>query len=424
MRLIADWHVHSKYSRACSKELELPMIAKWCERKGIQVVATGDWTHPKWFEHLKENLVESEPGLYRLKSDQGRTGATRGVQGTRFMPVTEVSQIYKRGGKTRRVHNLLFAPSLEAVDKVNAWLDGKGFNRRSDGRPILGIDSEELYRELKELDERIILVPAHAWTPWYSVFGSKSGFDSLEECFGSMTKHVYAIETGLSSDPKMNWQLSGLDNVALISNSDAHSPRNLGREANVFDLATPSYDTFVEALKTRDPKRFLHTIEFFPEEGKYHLDGCADCRFSCAPKETKRIGGRCPKCKKPLVLGVEHRVEELADREAPPPGKVPFKSIVPLEEVIAGAFGVGVASKRVRGEYEKLTDRVADEFTLLLDTPIEAIAEAASDPLIGEAVRNMREGRVSVTPGYDGIFGKVSLLGNDRQRKPKQTNFL
>lgn len=421
MRYIADWHVHSKHSRACSKELELPIIAKWCARKGIDVVATGDWTHPKWYEHLKENLVEAEEGLYRLKGDQGRTGATRGVQGTRFMLVTEVSQIYKRGGKTRRVHNLLFAPSLETVAKVNAWLDGKGFNRRSDGRPILGIDSEELYRELKELDERIILVPAHAWTPWYSVFGSKSGFDSLEECFGTMTKHVHAIETGLSSDPKMNWKLSGLDGVALVSNSDAHSPRNLGREANVFDLSVPSYDAFMDALKSRDPKRFLHTIEFFPEEGKYHLDGCADCRFSCVPKETKRIGGRCPTCKKPLTLGVEYRVEQLADREASSPGKVPFKSIVPLEEVIAGAFGVGVASKRVRAEYETLTDRVADEFTLLLETPIEAIAEAASTPDIPEAIRRMREGRVSVTPGYDGIFGTVRLLEKGRER-PKQSN--
>ncbi|TAK04116.1 DNA helicase UvrD [Patescibacteria group bacterium] len=417
MRLITDWHVHSKHSRACSKELELPTIAKWCARKGIDVVATGDWTHPKWVEHLNERLVESEPGLYRLKGAEG-------AKGVRFMLVTEVSQIYKRGGKTRRVHNLLFAPSLETVAKVNAWLDKEEFNRKSDGRPILGTDSEELFKALKDIDERIILVPAHAWTPWYSVFGSKSGFDSLEECFGSMTRHVHAIETGLSSDPKMNWRLSGLDTVALISNSDAHSPRNLGREANVFDLAAPSYDAFVDALKSRDPKRFLHTIEFFPEEGKYHLDGCADCKFSCAPKETKRLGGRCPTCKKPLTLGVEHRVEALADREAAPEGKIPFKSIVPLEEVIADAFGVGVLSKRVRAEYERLTDQVADEFTLLLDTPIEAIAEVASTPNVSEAIRRMREGRVDIKPGYDGIFGTVRLLGDGRPTKPAQRNLL
>ena len=416
MKLIADWHVHSKHSRACSKELELPTIANWCVRKGIQVVATGDWTHPKWVEHLNEHLVESEPGLYKLKDGSSKT---------RFMLVTEVSQIYKRGGKTRRVHNLLFAPSLEAVAKVNAWLDKEEFNRRSDGRPILGIDSEELYKILKSLDERIILVPAHAWTPWYSVFGSKSGFDSLEECFGSMTKHIHAIETGLSSDPKMNWRLSGLDGVALISNSDAHSPRNLGREANVFDLETPSYDGFVQALKSRDPKRFLNTIEFFPEEGKYHLDGCADDKFSCTPKETKRLGGRCPTCKKPLTLGVEHRVEALADRSAESVAskKIPFKSIVPLEEVIADAFDVMPTSKKVRAEYLKLTDRVADEFTLLLETPIEAIAEVASTRDIPEAIRRMREGRVAIKPGYDGIYGTVSLL-EERQGKPAQSNLL
>jgi len=416
MRLIADWHVHSKYSRACSKDLELPTVAAWCERKGIDVVATGDWTHPKWAEHLKERLVESEPGLYRLKDGSSKT---------RFMLVTEVSQIYKRGDKTRRVHNLLFAPSLETVDTVNAWLDEKKFNRRSDGRPILGIDSEELYKALKDIDERIILVPAHAWTPWYSVFGSKSGFDSLEECFGSMTPYIHAIETGLSSDPKMNWQLSGLDAVALISNSDAHSPRKLGREANVFDLETPSYDAFIDALKANDPKRFLYTIEFFPDEGKYHLDGCADDRFSCTPKESLKLGGRCPNCGKLLTLGVEHRVEALADRSAESVAdkKIPFKSIVPLEEIIADAFGVAPTSKKVVAEYMRLTDRVANEFSLLLETPIEHIAAEASDPLVAEAIRRVREGRLVITPGYDGIFGTVKIFGNDRPAK-KQSKLL
>jgi uncharacterized protein (TIGR00375 family) len=410
MRLIADWHVHSRYSRACSKDLELPNTAKWCERKGIDVVATGDWTHPKWVEHLKEHLVESEPGLYKLKDGSSKT---------RFMLVTEVSQIYKKGDKTRRVHNLVFAPSLETVDKVNAWLDEKKFNRRADGRPILGIDSEMLYEALKGIDERIIVVPAHAWTPWYSVFGSKSGFDSLEECFGRMTPYIHAIETGLSSDPKMNWMLSALDDVVMISNSDAHSPRKLGREANVFDLEEPSYDAFVDALKAKDPKRFLYTIEFFPDEGKYHLDGCADDKFSCTPKESLKLGGRCPKCGKLLTLGVEHRVEALADRgpEAVAHKKIPFKSIVPLEEVIADAFGVAPTSKKVMAEYLRLTDTVANEFSLLLETPIEQIAAGSSDPLVAEAVRRVREGRLKITPGYDGIYGTVKIFGDDRPAK-------
>ena len=234
MRLIVDWHVHSKYSRACSQNLTLPNIAAMCERKGIDVVATGDWTHPAWFAHLQENLIESEPGIYTIARRPPLTPppyeeGKRLGEATRFMLVTEVSQIYSKGGKTRRIHNLIFSPSLETCARVNAELDRRGLNRRSDGRPIFGIDSEELYRILKSIDERIIVVPAHAWTPWYSVFGSKSGFDSLEECFGEMTKYIYAIETGLSSDPKMNWRVSGLDSVVLISNSDAHSSDKLGR---------------------------------------------------------------------------------------------------------------------------------------------------------------------------------------------------
>jgi len=414
MRLITDWHVHSKYSRACSQSLELPRIAQMCQRKGIDVVATGDWTHPKWVEHLKEQLVESEQGIYTLKSGGP----------TRFMLVTEISQIYKKGDKTRRIHNLVFAPSLEAVDKVNAELDRREFNRKSDGRPILGIDSEELYKILKDIDERIIIVPAHAWTPWYSVFGSKSGFDHLEECFGEMTKYIYAIETGLSSNPKMNWQLSALDKVVLISNSDAHSPDKLGREANVFDLEKPCYDEFVRVLREQDRSKFLSTIEFFPEEGKYHFDGCADCKIACDPTESKRLGFRCPKCKKNFTLGVEHRVRALADREAADAkNKIPYKSIVPLLEVIADSFGVQPGSKKVAAEYTRLTDRIGSEFHILLDAPIDQIAKESSDPNVAEAVRRIREGNVIATPGYDGIFGTIKVFGDsDRPKQPAQTN--
>ncbi len=404
MRLIVDWHVHSKFSRACSQNLTLPNIAKTCERKGIDVVATGDWTHPTWFAHLQEYLVESEPGIYHLLPT-----LSVGSSATRFMLVTEVSQIYSKGGKTRRIHNLVFSPSLEACAKVNAELDRRGLNRRSDGRPIFGIDSEELYRILKSIDERIIVVPAHAWTPWYSVFGSKSGFDSLDECFGEMTKYVYAIETGLSSDPKMNWRVSGLDSVVLISNSDAHSPDKLGREANVFDLDVLSYDEFIRVLREKDASKFLSTIEFFPEEGKYHLDGCANCGFSSVPEESNRLGLRCPRCKRPLTLGVQYRVDQLADRDGTMvPGKIPFHSIVPLKEIIADVFGVAsTSSKRVEAEYDRLTDRVGNEFSLLLDKDIAEIAKESTNPRIADAILRVRQGNVRLVSGYDGIFGTV-----------------
>ncbi|MEI6510965.1 MAG: endonuclease Q family protein [Candidatus Uhrbacteria bacterium] len=415
MRLITDWHVHSKYSRACSQSLTLPNIAAMCERKGIDVVATGDWTHPAWFAHLQENLVESEPGIYRLlpTPSVGSGLPTLGVGSKmRFMLVTEVSLIYSKGGKTRRIHNLIFSPSLETCAKVNAELDRRGLNRRSDGRPIFGLDSEELYKILKSIDERIIVVPAHAWTPWYSVFGSKSGFDSLDDCFGEMTKYVYAIETGLSSDPKMNWRVSGLDSVTLISNSDAHSPDKLGREANVFDLDTVSYDEFVRVLRDRDAARFLSTIEFFPEEGKYHLDGCANCGFSSVPKESKRLGLRCPKCKKPLTLGVQYRVDQLADRDGTKvPGKIPYHSIVPLKEIIADVFGVAsTSSKRVAAEYDRLTDRVGNELDILLSKDVAEIANESTNPRIAEAILRVRQGNVHLVSGYDGIFGTVRAI--------------
>ena len=418
MRLITDWHVHSKYSRACSKDLELGTIEAWCRRKGIQVVATGDWTHPKWFAHLQDELIECEPGLYRRKA------TSPDERFVRFMLVTELSQIYKKGDTTRRIHNLVFSPSLETCEKVNKELIKRGFNLASDGRPILGIDSEDLYKLLKEIDERIILIPAHAWTPWYSVFGSKSGFDSLEECFGDMSNYIYAIETGLSSDPKMNWSVSGLDSVVLISNSDAHSPRNLGREANVFDLENPSYDAFVQVLKDQDRSKFLYTIEFYPEEGKYHFDGCADHLYSCHPREGKKHDDRCITCKRKLTLGVLNRVEELANREpeSVETNKIPFKSIVPLAEILAEAFDVSsTSSKKVVAEHMRLTDVVADEFTLLLETPLEIIAKSASHPRVHEAIRRVREGKLHITPGYDGIFGKVKIFGDEEKFEKKQT---
>ncbi len=418
MRYIVDWHIHSKYSRACSKQLELPVIDEWCARKGIDIVATGDWTHPEWFAHIKEHLEEKRQGIYQLKGGGKRE----------FMLVQEFSQIYKKGDKTRRVHNLVFSPSIETCEKVIAELTRRNFNLKADGRPILGIDSEDLYKLLKEIDEKIIIIPAHAWTPWYAIFGSKSGFDSIEECFGEMSQYIYAIETGLSSDPLMNWQLSGLDDVVLISNSDAHSPRNLGREANVFEFdEPPTYDEFVRVLREKDRERFKYTIEFYPQEGKYHFDGCSGCKFSCDPKESKRHGERCPTCHKPLTLGVHHRVEELSDRDAHTVAnrKIPFKSIVPLAEIIAEVVGVkSTQSKKVLAEYFRLTDELADEFTLLLDTPLQAIQAASAYPNLAEAISRMRKGEMNIQPGYDGIYGTVKIFGEKGPPAPKQSSLL
>ena len=398
MRYITDWHVHSKYSRACSKDLELPKIAEWCERKGINIVATGDWTHPKWFAHIVENLEEVREGIYRLKPSTSSGNKKENTftpqlhdsttlrRPTEFMLVTEISQIYKKGEQTRRVHNLVWSPSLETCRKVNEALIARGFNIKSDGRPILGIDSEALYTMLREIDERIIVIPAHAWTPWYAIFGSKSGFNSIEECFGSMSKYIYAIETGLSSDPHMNWQLSELDKVVLISNSDAHSPKNLAREANVFEFdVPPTYSDFVRVLREQDRNAFKYTIEFYPEEGKYHFDGCAADLFCCSPEESIRLGERCPKCKKKLTLGVHHRVEELSDRKAETvmDRKIPFKSIIPLAEIFAEIYEVGsTSSKKVQNAYRNLTNQI-DELSLLLDAPIETIASISSEPMLG-----------------------------------------
>ncbi len=413
MKIIADLHVHSRFSRACSQDLTLENNALWCEKKGVNVLGTGDFTHPLWFKEIEEKLVEAESGLYKLKSGE--------FSKMRFMMTTEVSQIYKRGGKVRRVHNLIFAPNIECVKKINAWLDEHKFNRRNDGRPILGIDSEDLYRELKNLDDKIILVPAHAWTPWYSVFGSKSGFDSLEECFGEMTKEIFAIETGLSSDPAMNRTLSVLDDISLISNSDAHSPKNFGREANVFEIDEKklSYDEIIRTIRERDIAHFLYTIEFYPGEGKYYADGHAPCGLTFETKETLRLGGRCPKCGGPITVGVLSRVEELGDRPTfdplypPRRGKeqsIPFKSIVPLPEILAQCLGVSsVSSKKVMTLYEEMIKTLGSEFNILLEVSVLEIRSQFGNT-VAEAIARVRAGKVSVTPGYDGIFGVVKIF--------------
>lgn len=435
MKVIADLHIHSKYARACSRDLIPENLAVWADKKGITVLGTGDFTHPQWLTELKAALVESEPGLYKLKP-----GLLPGQPKAKFLLTAELASIYKQGDKVRRVHNLVFAPNFKAADKFIALLEKRGVNLKSDGRPIMGVHCEELLKICKEADENIELVPAHAWTPHFGVFGSLSGFNSLEEAFGSMAKYVFAIETGLSSDPKMNWQVPALDNIALLSNSDAHSLRKLGREANVFEIDEKklSFKEIIRAIGERniggeldDRSYFVETLEFFPEEGKYHFDGHSDCKFSCGPKDTKNLNGICPVCGKKLLRGVLYRVDDLAvGREYgfQPPRAVPFRSIIPLEEIIAETLGVGTASKKVLAQYEGMVTQVS-EFEILLDTDPEEIARIAGPgvgAVIAESVMRVRNGQVHIAPGYDGVFGKIQIYSAEERAKmqlrPKQTS--
>ncbi|MCX6720820.1 MAG: endonuclease Q family protein [Candidatus Staskawiczbacteria bacterium] len=404
MNFIADFHIHSKYSRAVSPQMNLANLAKWAEIKGIKVLGTGDFTHPKWLKSIKKELNPAESGLFSLKKSNF---------GTRFILTSEISCIYKKNGKVRKIHIIIFAPSINTVEKINEKLSKIG-NLHSDGRPILGLDAKELVKIVLEVDKDCLVVPAHAWTPWFSVFGSKSGFNSLEECFEEYTKYIYAIETGLCSDPKMNWRLSQLDKINLISNSDAHSLAKIGREANVFTTEL-SYKGIADALKSKTPKvrskKFLYTIEFFPEEGKYHYDGHRLCGISYSPRQSKKNKNICPKCKKKLVIGVLNRVEELADRPEGfvPKNAIPFKSLIPLNEVIAESIGVSVLSKEVPKYYNNLIKNLGNELEILLESTEEEIKKW-SLPEIATGVIKMRQGKVSIKPGYDGVYGKIKIL--------------
>jgi uncharacterized protein (TIGR00375 family) len=410
MKLIADFHIHSKYSRAVSPLMNLENLNSWASVKGIKIMGTGDFTHPEWFKEIELKLEPAEPGLFRLRGANSPT---------RFILTSEISCIYSKGGKVRKIHIIIFAPSIETVKKINAKLEAIG-NLHSDGRPILGLDAKELAKIVLDANKDCLVVPAHMWTPWFSVFGSKSGFDSMEECFDDYTKYIYAGETGLSSDPAMNWRVSGLDNITLISNSDSHSLPKIGREANVFD-AELSYYEIAEILKTKNKAKFLYTVEFFPQEGKYHYDGHKDCKISLSPAESKKYKNICPKCKRPLVIGVLNRVEELADRpeDFKPKNAIPYKSLIPLNEIIAEAVGVSVASKKVIAQYNDLIKNLGNEFKILLELPRKEI-EAASLPEIAEAVMRTREGKIFVEPGYDGVYGKIKIFSDKERRFNKQ----
>jgi len=413
MHYIADLHIHSPFSRATSKSSDLFGLAGWARIKGIHLIGTGDFTHPGWFAHLQENLCEAEPGLFRLKDE--RPLSYEGMQPepieVRFLLSAEISSIYKRHGKVRKIHNLLYVPSFADAARINARLTEVG-NIEADGRPILGLDSRDLLEILLENSAHGFMVPAHIWTPWFSLFGSKSGFNSLEECYGDLSSHIFALETGLSSDPAMNRLLSALDQCSLISNSDCHSPSKLGREANLFNT---DFDFFSlrRSLEQQDPVSFPGTVEFFPEEGKYHFDGHRKCGICFNPEESESHRFICPVCERPLTIGVHHRVLELADRTQPvyPSGEKAFRSLIPLPEVLGEINGRGPSSKLVMQQYRQLIDRFGSEFNILLAAPEEELASQSS--LLAEAISRMRQEKVIRRPGYDGEFGTISVFSED-----------
>jgi uncharacterized protein (TIGR00375 family) len=387
--------------------MDLENLDKWARIKGIKVLGTADFTHPLWLKNLKEKLEPAEPGFLKIKKTK--------TDSTRFLLTVEISCIYSKKGRVRKIHIVIFAPSFEVVDKINAHLGLIG-NLAADGRPILGLDAKELTKIVLNISPQCLIVPAHIWTPWFSLFGSRSGFDSIEECFEEYSKYIYAVETGLSSDPPMNWRLSALDNITLISNSDSHSPQKIGREANVFDTQL-SYAAIVDAIKSKDSQRFLYTIEFFPQEGKYHYDGHRMCDISLSPQESKKYNNICPRCGKSLTIGVLNRVEELADRPEnfKPKTPIPFKSLIPLTEIIAEALGVGVDTKQVRVEYKSLIGKLGNEIKVLTDVSRKEL-ETITLPEITEGIIRVREGKVFVEPGYDGVYGKIRIFSQGEQK--------
>lgn len=423
MKLIVDLHVHSHFSRATSKDLTLAGLAAGAAVKGINLIATGDILHPKWTAEMKQELVGDGSGFYKLKSVQdAEKGIGREVDQIRFILAGEVACIYTKGGKVRRQHTIFVVPSIESAEKIQAALEQRGCNIRSDGRPIIGMDVKDLLAVFLQIEPETICVPAHIWTPWFSLFGSKSGFNSLKECFEDLSDHIWAVETGLSSDPKMNWRISELNTRTILSNSDAHSCGKLGREANVFDLPEPTYQALAESLRTK--QNLLHTIEFFPEEGKYHADGHRACHVVLSPEESKRHNGVCPRCQLPLVIGVLNRVEELADQMAEVGEKhhPPFKSIIPLPEIIGEVLGAGPASKKVCAAYTDLIKQGGNEFAVLLDHAHDDLSRMTS-PEIAEAIRRVRAGQVSVQPGYDGVYGTIRIFEeHERQGKSAQAS--
>ena len=403
MRVISDFHIHSKYSRATSRDMEIPSISKWAKIKGIDLVGTGDFTHPDWLREVKSYLKEYEEGIYEF-------------DGVYFILSAEINLIFSFKGKSRKVHICLLAKSFEDVEKLNRAFSEYG-ELSIDGRPILPFNCIEFTKLIKDLTPDTFIYPAHAWTPWFGIFGSVTGFDSLEEAFGNEIKYIHAIETGLSSDPPMNWLVSKLDKFSLLSNSDAHSPAHLGREANVFQIDL-NYDELIDSIIKKDKNRFLFTIEFFPEEGKYHFDGHRNCGVSMSPEESIKIKNICPNCHKPMTLGVLHRVYELKDRDKIDNNNfIPYKSVIPLVEIISQALEKNESSKVVQDEYSKIIGKFDNEFNVLIFLPIDEMA-GKMDERILKLIKNMREGKVIKKAGFDGEFGKIEVIFEKEEEKP------
>jgi uncharacterized protein (TIGR00375 family) len=417
MRFIADLHIHSSYSRATSPEMVPKKLWRWAQIKGITIVGTGDFTHPAWFKELTQKLEPLGNGLFCLREEfRDNDVPDSCTKDVFFLLTAEISCIYRKADKTRKIHSLIFVPDFESALRINMALSKIG-NLRADGRPILGLDAKGLLKIVMDESPSAMFVPAHAWTPHFSVFGAVSGFDSLEECFEEFTPHIHAIETGLSSDPPMNRRLSALDGLTLISNSDAHSPAKMGREANIFDTGI-SYDAIQNAIETK--KGFLGTIEFFPEEGKYHYDGHRACKTRLSPEETIDNNYLCPVCGKRVTVGVLHRVEKLADRAEgrAPNSTLPYHSLIPLAEIIAETIGVGRASKAVDRAYQNLIEKLGNEFFILMDAPLNDIEQAGS-PIIREAIARVRAGNVHIAPGYDGEFGTIRIFSDEERAKKR-----
>jgi len=420
MEIIADLHLHSKYSRAVSQNMVVSQISLWASKKGIDLVGTADFTHPLWFRELKENLREKEEGIFSLKDNSSST---------LFLLSTEISSIYTQEGQSHRIHNLILVPDFKTVEEINNKLRSRGVNLMSDGRPISGLSSPQLCEIIFSIDENCLIIPAHAWTPWYSLYGSNSGFDSIRECFGEFTDQIYAVETGLSSNPAMNWRIAELDKRSIVSFSDAHSPQKLGREATVFeveDIKKLKYEDIRQAIINH---QIAYTIEFYPEEGKYHWTGHRLCQIKQSPEETAKLGAICPVCGRKLTIGVMQRVEELASRSAEEVVKAnrpPYFMIVPLLEIIAEVMENTVSSQTVINRYEQMVEKFGSEFDVLLKTPIELISQIFGEKT-AEAINKVRQGQIFVDPGYDGVFGTVKIWpdaeGQKEEKKEQMSLF-
>lgn len=423
MKYVADLHLHSKYSRAVSPQMTLPVMADFAVKKGINILTTGDFTHPLWFREISTQLEESGEGVYQVKGNNKLT----------YILTVEVSSIYSQGGKTRRIHSLIFTPNIETAGKINQELMRRGANLSSDGRPIIGLSAKQLLQLILEVDERCFLIPCHVWTPWFSLYGSMSGFDSIEECFEDLSDHIYGIETGLSSDPLMNWRIEELKSRSILSFSDSHSPMKMGREATIFDLSEVSFSAIREAISNpflgkKTSNRISATFEFYPEEGKYHFTGHRNCKVIQSPQDSRRDGIICPVCKRPLTVGVMHRVEDLAtlpekfgtmiddfgvhwitDPEKKHP---PFVKLVPLNEIIAEVSGLPTTSVKVKEMFDKMCEELGSEISILLKTKISDI-ERIAGPKISQGVEKVRSGDIEIKPGFDGEYGIVKIDLND-----------